>query len=91
MTLAETADALRLFNAWRRGDDLPQPDPREIGLAIDSAVEALDEVERLRAQNAVLIDAISAVSALMAFAPAWHQMHREAHAELQKVKKEIDG
>lgn len=91
MTPAETADALRLFNVWRRGDDLPQPDPREIGLAIDSAVEALDEVERLRAQNTILTDAINAASQIMASAPAWHAMHREVIAGLQAVKKEMES
>ena len=93
MTPNETADALRSYNIWRRGnlDWMPQPDPRSIGVAIDSAVEALDEIERLRAQNGVLLTAINAASALMASAPAWHQMHREAIAELQRVKKEMES
>lgn len=92
MTPAETADFLRRFNAWRRGDeDIPMLDPFEIGRAIDSAVELLNETERLRAQNATLMSAINAASALMASAPAWHQMHREAIAELQLVKKEMES
>jgi hypothetical protein len=93
MTTAETADALRSYNIWRRGnlDWMPQPDPRSIGVAIDSAIEALDEIERLRAQNATLTDAINAASALMASAPAWHAMHREAIEQLQKVKKEMES
>lgn len=53
--------------------------------------DAADEIERLRAQNDVLIDAITAASALMASAPAWHQMHRDAIAELQRVKKEMES
>lgn len=48
------------------------------------------EVERLRAQNEVLTDAINAASALMASAPAWHQMHREAIEQLQQIRKEIE-
>ena len=50
MTPAETAAALRQFNEWRRGDYAPedqptQPDPVEIGEAIDAAVEM---IERMR-------------------------------------------
>ncbi len=92
MTPSETASTLRRFNAWRRGDeDIPMLDPFEIGRTIDAAVDHLDEIERLRAQNEVLLTAITAASALMANAPAWHQMHREAIAELQRVKKEMEA
>ena len=46
MTPTETAVILRQFNEWRRGDeDIPQFDPREIGEAIESAVEM---IERMR-------------------------------------------
>lgn len=94
MTPAETAEVLRQFNEWRRGDYEPSeqpepPNPYEVGLAIDAAVEMLDEIERLRAQNETLLTAISAASALMASAPAWHAMHREAIEQLQKVRKEM--
>ena len=96
MTPAEVVTKLRQFNEWRRGDYEPSeqpapPDPREIGEVIDSAIEMLDEIERLRAQNAILIDAINAASQIMASAPAWHAMHREAIEQLQKVKKEMES
>ena len=46
MTPTETAAILRQFNAWRRGDeDILQPDPREIGEAIDAAVEMIERLE----------------------------------------------
>ena len=46
MTPTETAAILRQFNEWRRGDeDIPQPDPHEIGEAIDAAIEM---IERMR-------------------------------------------
>ena len=47
MTPTETATILRQFNDWRRGnlDRQPMPDPREIGEAIDAAVEM---IERMR-------------------------------------------
>ena len=46
MTPAETITILRQFNEWRRCDeDIPQPDPREIGEAIDAAVEMIERLE----------------------------------------------
>jgi len=41
----ETIKKLRLYNKWRRGDEeLPQPDPREIGLWIDEICNYAEEV-----------------------------------------------
>lgn len=46
MTPTEVATTLRQFNEWRRGDeDIPQFDPREIGEAIDAAIEMIDRLE----------------------------------------------
>ena len=47
MTPTETAAILRQFNDWRRGhhDDAAQPDPREIGEAIDAAVEMIERMD----------------------------------------------
>ena len=46
MTPTETAAILRHFNEWRRCDeDIPQPDTREIGEAIDAAVEMIERLE----------------------------------------------
>jgi len=53
--------------------------------------KAADEIERLRTQNAILIDGITAAAALMASAPAWHAMHREAIEQLQRVRKEMES
>ena len=45
MTPTETAAILRQFNEWHRGDeDIPQFDPREIGEAIDAAVEMIERM-----------------------------------------------
>ena len=53
MTPAETAAFLRQFNEWRRGDeDIPQPDPRVIGEAIDAAVEMIDRLEAAEKSDA---------------------------------------
>jgi hypothetical protein len=36
---------LREFNLWRRADeDMDQPDPWEVGKAIDDAIEAMEEL-----------------------------------------------
>lgn len=52
----QTVGALRNYNLWRRGDEnLPQPDPREIGRAIDHLCE---EVERLERDKLVLLKLI---------------------------------
>jgi hypothetical protein len=40
-----TIEKLRSYNKWRRGDEeLPQPDPREIGLWIDEICNYAEEV-----------------------------------------------
>jgi len=46
MTPTETTTILRQFNEWRRSDeDIPQPDPREIGEAIDAAASLIVRLE----------------------------------------------
>lgn len=71
MTPNETAAILRQFNEWSLGDeDLPQFDPREIGEAIDAAVEMIDRLEaaekelvEIRHGAAVANDTIKALRA----------------------------
>lgn len=50
MTPAEITARLRRYNLWRRGnlDGMPQPDPREIGEAIDAAVEMIERMEKMQ-------------------------------------------
>ena len=47
MTPAETTALLRRFNAWRRDfdDKIEQPDSREVGEAIDAAVEMIERMD----------------------------------------------
>ena len=47
MNPAEVAATLRQFNGWRRDfdDKFEQPDPREIGEAIDAAIEMIERLE----------------------------------------------
>jgi len=40
---------LKRFNAWRRGDDvIEQPNPKEVGQAIDAVIEYLAALQRDR-------------------------------------------
>lgn len=50
MTNTET---LKTYNEWRRGAKIPQPNPADIGIAIDGV---LNELEELRANNNELRD-----------------------------------
>ena len=47
MSPTETAATLRQFIDWRRDfdDKIRQPDPREIGEAIDAAVEMIERMD----------------------------------------------
>ena len=48
MTPTETAAILRNFNKWRRGNEnIPQLDAREIGKAIDAAIEMIERMGRI--------------------------------------------
>jgi len=54
MTPAEVTNILRQFNDWRRGDYAPedqpaQPDPVEIGEAIDAAIAMIERMGKMEA------------------------------------------
>ena len=43
----KVAAFLRVFNAWRRGNEVPEskmPHPRDIGMALDAAVQMLERL-----------------------------------------------
>jgi hypothetical protein len=45
MKTEQAIQVLRDYNLWRRADeDMEQPDPREIGKAIDDAIESMEEL-----------------------------------------------
>ena len=45
MKTKKAIQVLRDYNLWRRGnEDMDQPDPWEIGKAIDDAIEAMEEL-----------------------------------------------
>lgn len=41
MTRQEAITTLNHYNKWRRGEEIPQPDPTLIGIAIDKAIELI--------------------------------------------------
>lgn len=49
---------LKTYNEWRRGADIPQPNPTDIGVAIDGV---LSELEHLQKENEKLKAAVNAV------------------------------
>ena len=74
----EFIQKLRLYNSWRRGDEgLAQPDPVEIGLLIDWACDAVEEL--LSERDEASIDAQREA-----------EHHDRMVSELEKVYKERD-
>jgi len=63
MTPNEVAAKLQHFNDWRRGhhDDTAQPDPREIGEAIDAAIEMIERLEAVERERDALRARIEAM------------------------------
>jgi len=43
MKLEQAVAILEEFNRWRRGEEIPQPDPRQIGIAIDTVLANVGE------------------------------------------------
>lgn len=44
----KTIETLKRYNQWRRGDEsIDQPDPKEIGIAIDDAIKIIEQFDRL--------------------------------------------
>jgi hypothetical protein len=49
MKTEQATQVLRDYNLWRRADeDMDQPDPREIGRAIDAAIKAMEQLNEWR-------------------------------------------
>ena len=42
MKTNEVVETLTKFNKWRRGEDYPMPNPKEIGRAIDQAIKEME-------------------------------------------------
>ena len=84
MTPTETTTILRQFNEWRRGDeDIPQFDPREIGAAIDAAVEM---IERLELAESVLKDFGTTAQEVECWLERYRRIEREAEALRARIE-----
>ncbi len=95
MTPTETTTILRQFNEWRRGDeDIPQPDPREIGEVIDAAVEMIERREQETAALRAKVERMEKRLRLILEEPentmsnskALREMVRQARLALEKSK-----
>jgi len=50
MKLEQAIDILEEYNLWRRGEESPQPDPKEVGEAIDTVLDFINELLKLTKQ-----------------------------------------
>lgn len=48
MKVKDIIRVLHYYQKWRRGANIPQPDPKEIGRAIDGAVRELRNFQRVK-------------------------------------------
>jgi hypothetical protein len=54
--MSELASQLREYNDWRRGALISQPDPVELGQAIDAAIVAIEQRDELLKTFGLVID-----------------------------------
>ena len=47
MELSEAKNLLSDYNKWRRGEEIPQPNPTQIGIAIDVVLAELDRPKEM--------------------------------------------
>ncbi len=89
MTPNQVAAKLRQFNEWRRDDDyiLPQPDPREIGLAIDAAIEMIESAEEASALCDKLADILTRTANVLKGEPK--PLHRHSWHDLPNVAQRL--
>lgn len=85
-TIPETISVLETYNKWRRGDEtIPQPEPFEIGVAIDDAVRLLRELAAERDQLRAEVERLDAEKPWLKEATA-----RAKRAEAE-VERALDG
>lgn len=89
MTPTEVAAFLRKYNVWRRGnlDDQPMPDPREIGEAIDAAIEIIESAEEDRALCDTLADILTRTANVLKGEPK--PLHRHGWHDLPDVARKL--
>lgn len=45
MTLKEAIKELEYYQKWRKGADLPQPEPKKVGEALDIAINLMKQMK----------------------------------------------
>lgn len=46
MTKKELLKGLRYLQRWRKGENIPQPEPKEVTRLIDYAISVIEETEK---------------------------------------------
>lgn len=46
MTLKESIEVLEEYNSWRRGAEIPMPEPKKIGEALEIAINMLKNLKQ---------------------------------------------
>ncbi len=92
MTPPEVAAILRQFNEWRRSDYEPSeqpapPDPREIGAAIDAAIEMIESAEEDRALCDKLAGILTRTANVLKGEPK--PLHRHSWHDLPEVARKL--
>ena len=89
MTPTETAALLRRYNEWRRGnlEGMLQPDPREIGEAIDAAIEMIESAEEDRALCDKLAGILTRTANVLKGDPK--PLHRHSWHDLPEVARKL--
>jgi len=89
MTPTETAAKLRNYNLWCRGnlEGQPMPDPREIGEALDAAVEMIESAEEDRALCDKLAGILTRTANVLKGDPK--PLHRHSWHDLPEVARKL--
>ena len=87
MSPTEVTTVLRQFNDWRRGADDLQPKPREIGLAIDAAIEMIESAEEDRALCDKLAGILTRTANVLKGEPK--PLHRHSWHDLPEVAQRL--
>jgi len=97
MKTEQAIQVLRDYNLWRRADeDMEQPDPREIGLAIDDAIEAMEELSEWKTLMSwggtpeIINDFIKGQQSRIYAAQKAEAKLDEARADLGHLKEQLD-
>ena len=81
MTTEELIERLSAFNEWRRGAEMPQPSPEDIGKWLEWACCVLDEQAKALQSFEVALTSIASLSKTL----------REERDEAREVLREIQA